>query len=407
MAIMGMNARTNHIRHGVALLAVMVPLAVAPAAAGAQPGGAGAGGRASRVPDSLAAQRAAEVRLVRVRAELDSLFERIADGGLNDSERRAMFARVTSLVASLESMAQVESDRAAVAGAMSRALSQTVRGRVGGGRSGRTLVQVSPSENGFVTMRFDQPVFKGWIGLNTLGSQRDSIANGEIFIRYIDSYPKIVSVDPSSPAASAGILKGDLLIAYDGSDVVERGFSVTKLLQPSKAVRITVDRDGDKRDYPVVVAMAPPHVMERRREFGILAPTEVRPSMAPRALREAEVATTMEPMPGMAPAARPRTFLFRAIGDPTILGARVEQLNEELSDIFGVSSGVVVLRVPDDAPARRSGLRGGDVIVKVDGAPVESVAELRRAVERASQRDRTLDLGIIRNHKPASITLQW
>ena len=396
-----------------ALVAAALTLAVVPASHAQS---AAAGGRQSRpVKDTVVVFRSVEARLANLRAELDSISGQLGEEGLNDSERRALVTRISAIAAAMANLTRASTERAAIAGTMSRSFEESMRGRVGGARvggTGTTIIELRQGENGLVGPARERSVFKGWIGLNALGAQRDSIANGEVFIRYIGSYPRIVSVDPSSPAASAGILKGDLLVAYDGSDVVERGFSVTKLLQPSRAVRVTVDRDGDKRDFPVVVAPAPRHVMDRRLEFGILAPPDVPAPRSPRAL----VATPVPETPvgerpfaiAVAPPEPPqRTYLFRAITDPTILGARVEQINDDLSDIFGVSTGVVVIRVPDDSPARRSGLRGGDVIVKVDGSPLESLLELRRALERASQRDRTLDIGIIRNKKAASITLQW
>ena len=66
-----------------------------------------------------------------------------------------------------------------------------------------------------------------------------------------------------------------------------------------------------------------------------------------------------------------------------VLGAATSRATSE--DAFAVRldtiCGVVVQDVGDvDSPARRSGLRPGDVIVEVDGYPVMSVAQLQRSV---------------------------
>jgi len=48
--------------------------------------------------------------------------------------------------------------------------------------------------------------------------------------------------------------------------------------------------------------------------------------------------------------------------------------------MLGGEHGVLVARVLDGTPAEKSGLKEGDVIVKVDGKPVKSVRELQRAI---------------------------
>jgi Do/DeqQ family serine protease len=54
------------------------------------------------------------------------------------------------------------------------------------------------------------------------------------------------------------------------------------------------------------------------------------------------------------------------------LGAKTQTLTDEMAKSFGLSSptGVVVSDIWPGGPAARAGLRGGDVIVAVDGAPV-------------------------------------
>jgi serine protease Do len=60
------------------------------------------------------------------------------------------------------------------------------------------------------------------------------------------------------------------------------------------------------------------------------------------------------------------------------LGVQQQTLNEELRRELGVQAakGALVTSVFDDTPASRSGLRTGDVVVEVDGQPVETDTDL-------------------------------
>ena len=64
--------------------------------------------------------------------------------------------------------------------------------------------------------------------------------------------------------------------------------------------------------------------------------------------------------------------------------------------------GVEVTMVDQDAPAGKAGVRDGDVIVSLNGTPLESVEQLRRMI-REIPPGRTVTLGIIRNASSLTI----
>ena len=74
--------------------------------------------------------------------------------------------------------------------------------------------------------------------------------------------------------------------------------------------------------------------------------------------------------------------------------------------MLGVKSGVFVTNVTEGSPARISGLRGGDVILRADSIKVETPIDLVRAI-RAARPDNTVSLQIIRKHKPQTLVLRW
>jgi hypothetical protein len=64
------------------------------------------------------------------------------------------------------------------------------------------------------------------------------------------------------------------------------------------------------------------------------------------------------------------------------LGVELRDLDDDLGDYFDSPNGrgVLVLRVLDDTPADRAGLKAGDVILAIDGDEVENGDELRKEI---------------------------
>ncbi|MFS8046904.1 RIP metalloprotease RseP [Rhizobium sp. BR 314] len=74
---------------------------------------------------------------------------------------------------------------------------------------------------------------------------------GRIGIALID--PVVTVVEPAGPAAKAGILAGDRLIAIDGNNVATY-YDIGRYVsdRPGKNVVLTMQRNGQMRDFPVV-----------------------------------------------------------------------------------------------------------------------------------------------------------
>jgi serine protease Do len=66
------------------------------------------------------------------------------------------------------------------------------------------------------------------------------------------------------------------------------------------------------------------------------------------------------------------------------LGVMLGELSPELAKAFGldITDGILINEVMDDSPADEAGFKAGDVVVKVDGKPVQGMAELRLDVSR-------------------------
>ena len=273
----------------------------------------------------------------------------------------------------------------------------------------------------------DQVRPRGWIGIVAEGPSLTHIEDGQLIVRYF-SYPRIVSVDPSSPAQRAGLQPSDSLIAYDGRDVRESDISLTRLLRPSARVMVRIRRDGRLRDIPVTVAPAPSRIVQRREdEVRVRIPVEIagslpeapsfpRAPMPPSPAVSAVRATTRLPLLApVAPAtpsasARPPQRPAYAFGFSFngVAGAQLTTITEGLGQTIGVAYGVLVTNAPTGLPAYESGLRDGDVITKVGGQAVRTVPEVRDLVGLATENgERAIELEIVRQKRGQKILLKW
>ena len=256
---------------------------------------------------------------------------------------------------------------------------------------------------------------RGWIGIVVSGAPREmTFERNEMKMRFL-SYPEISSVDPSSPAQRAGLAAGDTLLAYDGQDVRGTEISMTRLLRPNSKVVIRVRRDGRIKELPVVVAEAPSRIRERQRDeiresgqswFYTPSP-EVAPTPPPAAPRPyfPSVAPSMPPTPAPVGVMLPRSPDFPPRG---VAGAQLVTISDGLKKSLGLQSGVLVATVPRGTPADESGLKEGDVIVRVERQPVRTVVQVWQIVTRAAEDgEREVDLDLIRLKQARTLKLRW
>ena len=83
--------------------------------------------------------------------------------------------------------------------------------------------------------------------------------------------------------------------------------------------------------------------------------------------------------------------------DETFLGVILSPLTPQIAEQFGIAAqgGAIVLEVEPGSPAAEAGLRPGDVIVAVDGRPVDAVEQVLAALRRSRAGDR-LPLTVVR-----------
>ncbi len=267
------------------------------------------------------------------------------------------------------------------------------------------------------------PVAKGWIGFNTQGPSLIISDSSGTRYRFF-AYQPIISVDPGSPADRAGIEPGDLLVGYNGVDLINHDFNFNEILAPRKHVEVTVRRDGEVRNYALTVAMAPEEVARRRADMGkafrigfpgpgvVVADGDgdgEGPSVGGGTFRAARgaLAGGMGGRAGfdntVGALAGQRIFFLSPNG---LFGASLSNVGEDLAKALKIRKGVLVNAVPEGTPAFRAGLRSGDVIVTADDDSVTTLGELRNAVGRRLA-DRSVDLQVVRQQKVRKLTVSW
>jgi len=250
---------------------------------------------------------------------------------------------------------------------------------------------------------------EGWLGINYVCEIKTEEKKGELFVTHY-GYPLIASVEPGSPADRAGLEAGDTIVAYNGDDLKNRTLSLTKLLKPDSKLTVKVHRAKEVYEIPVTVgrrtryapnvSLLTDAMIERDSTFGgmraMTAPGRsmiVRIQPTPPAIAQ----TPQTPTP-------PIAYRWSDATMP-LAGAEMARVSPELGEAFGVERGVLILTVGQNTPAARAGLRGGDVILKVNGQDVGAPIQVQRQLQRAEEPQ--VKLTIVRKRKTQQVILRW
>lgn len=250
---------------------------------------------------------------------------------------------------------------------------------------------------------------KGYIGIVAPG--RNIINAAGQFVLYYD-YPTIISVDPDSPAQHAGIVPGDVLLAYDGQDVRGRQFNLTRMLLPEKKLAVLVKHEGENKEFALTVAKATERIQLRRHDLGDVPEGDlqlniIRSEGAARAAVAGMAARGGSGQAGAVTMMVPGGNLFFMTAN-SAFGATLSTVGPELAKTLKLETGVLVNDVPEESLAFKGGLRTGDVIVNAGGESIASVRALQETIMVAKRgAERGLTLQVIREKQPKKITVNW
>jgi serine protease Do len=204
----------------------------------------------------------------------------------------------------------------------------------------------------------------------------------------------VEDVRDDSPAQKAGFKEGDIVVEFDG-ERVRSTRQFTRLVQetpPQREVQAIVMRDGQRTTLSVQPAAPEGFRLGDRNWESLIVPRTPR---APRAVRPPEPPNPPEP-PDMLPRFE---HFFSSSGR---LGITVDSLSDQLADYFGTKEGVLVTSVTSDSAAAKAGVKAGDVVVAINGTPVNSPSDLSRRTQRLEDGEEfTLD--VVRNKQKQTL----
>ncbi len=214
----------------------------------------------------------------------------------------------------------------------------------------------------------------------------------------------IESVTPGGPAAKAGIKSGDIitrldgksLVASDGKKVGEdesppglRLVEIAAQLKPKDTVSVEFQREGARRTVSLVTGDEPIMTFEYPEWTG-------RGVMLPKMETEWTLPRSGGAGFQFGPGATGFAYGF---GGP-LMHLQLAPLNPDLGQYFGTTEGVLVLDVPNESTL---GLKGGDVILSVDGRKANGPGSLFRILRSYDPGD-SFKLEIMRNKSRLTVT---
>ena len=176
-------------------------------------------------------------------------------------------------------------------------------------------------------------VSRGWLGVLIQEVTREL---AESFGMENPHGALVVKVLDNSPAATAGLEVGDVIVQFNGKKVM-RSSSLPPLVGRAKVgqeAEVTVVRNKQQRNIGVQIAQ----------------------------------------LPGATTQAAYTPESNKVIED-SALGMKVEELGSEASKQLKIENGVQVVEVDEIGPAREAGIMKGDVIVMIDNRAVDSLGD--------------------------------
>jgi serine protease Do len=215
----------------------------------------------------------------------------------------------------------------------------------GGGNAGVGFaIPMAMARNVMTQIVKNGKVTRGWLGVAV---QPLTPALASAFKLKDNKGALIAEVEPDSPAAHAGLQKGDIITQVDGQAVDDARALTLKVSQmaPGTSVKLTILRDGKPQDITAKLGEAPAH----NAQAGSLGQSQ---------------------------------------SGGALEGVQVDNLTPDIVQQLRLPAnthGVVITDVAGGSRAAEAGLQRGDVIQEVNRRPVRNLNDFNNAVSQADK----------------------
>lgn len=262
----------------------------------------------------------------------------------------------------------------------------------------------------------------GYLGVQTVEVTKENFSRfGLRGVRGV----AVEKVLENSPAASAGLKDGDVILRFNGEEISSTR-KLTRLIgevEPDHQVRLVISRGGAEQEITATLGKRQtPTFAEGGFKFemppmGSFPAPEFFEKFKDMPRFEREMPNLMERFkdlpqlkdfkfdtPGVwtSPDGNSQVFTWRS-GEGRIIGVSVSPLTKQLAQHFGVEDGLLISEVRENSAAARSGLKAGDVIVEANGKAVKGDLDLIREVNGKKEGD--VQLTIVRDGKRQTISV--
>ena len=234
-------------------------------------------------------------------------------------------------------------------------------------------------------------------------------------------------VTPGGPAAKAGLEAGDILTSVDGTPLVSNvrvdghemagesindrslpGMRLIELaarLAPNDTITVVYRRGKNSRTTKLVTQEDPNNVFvmapDGGKEFTFRFNDDEMPGFGYQVGPDMQM--QMERMRSPMPPGMWRTdpdMPFKVFISSDLEQLELVQLNPELGSYFGANDGVLVISVPDSS---KLGLKGGDVVLAIDGRKPSTTAQMFRILQSYDPGN-PVKFEVLRNKKTVAVS---